>query len=200
MRRTSRHLLYLAGMLLSVPAAWGQEALLTKSAVQPAQGGLSARMQFRYLRYGDDPVGGFEQVDEFTTTAILTYGLNGELSLESRLPLSYRTYHGLGADGDAVALAGVGVATADAQAEADDSVEGGDGAAVVVVQQQRRSTAGAGLGQRQQGGEQGRGGTRGLPCHWRSPPGYRLAYQPLDRRPVTFADVDFLEPGIARRP
>jgi hypothetical protein len=84
-------------LFLGASVAQGQEAILTKSAVQPGQGSLSARFQLRYLRYESDPVGGFDRVDEFTATAMLSYGLTGELALEGRLPISFRTYDRNGA-------------------------------------------------------------------------------------------------------
>ena len=81
-------------LVLAHSTTWAQEALLTKSPVQPGQGGLNWRQQFLAMRYGADPQGMFNRVDEFTSVTMLAYGLTGELALEGRLPLSFRDFSG----------------------------------------------------------------------------------------------------------
>lgn len=84
----------------SAMAAYGQEAIFTRSATQPAQGVLSWRQQFRWMRYAGP-------IDEAGERTILSYGLSGNLALEAQAPafISDMPGHDTGGFGDIVLLA-----------------------------------------------------------------------------------------------
>jgi hypothetical protein len=92
MRRNGRLLLGVVLFLVMATAAHGQEAILTRSAMQPPPGTLSFREQLRFQRYGADPTRGLQRVDEFTAMTMLSYGVTADLAVEARLPLSYRSW------------------------------------------------------------------------------------------------------------
>jgi hypothetical protein len=61
-------------------SAAAQEAIFTRSATQPAANVLAWRQQFEWMDYSDDS-------NEYSTKAILSYGITGNLAVEAQLPL-----------------------------------------------------------------------------------------------------------------
>ena len=66
-------------MLCRLSAA-AQEAIFTRSATQPAANVLAWRQQFKWMDYSDDS-------NEYSTKAILSYGITGNFAVEGQLPL-----------------------------------------------------------------------------------------------------------------
>lgn len=89
--------------------ARAQEAIFTDAATQPSLDQWVVRTQFSYTRYSSDPTSLDRDIDEFTLSTLVSYGVHRDVSIAARLPLVYRNVDSPdpGADGDEFNLADV---------------------------------------------------------------------------------------------
>jgi hypothetical protein len=88
-------------------AALAQEAINTDAATQPSLGQWVVRQQFSSTRFDGDPTGLGREIDEFTSSTLVSYGLARDISASVRLPLIYRSTEADAGDSKDAGLADV---------------------------------------------------------------------------------------------